>query len=285
MPWAPRRAGQPDPTAAIACCRPPLGSAPGHVCGARHPEAPERLRACFGNLTGRGLWRELKQLPQRAATDDELSLCHDPGHLRGLQAAAEAARRGGRALYLPPGGCLRGVEPCDLPRVPAPGLDTYIAAGSMDAARASAGGLLALVDEALGHGPRRGLGLCRPPGHHAGRASCAGFCLLNNVAVAAAYACAAHPDKVRRVLIFDWDVHHGQGTQEIFWADPRVLVFSAHRHGVAFYPGTGDAGEVGEGPGLGFTVNAPLPAGYGDGCLWAVCADSCCQPPGASGRT
>jgi len=96
---------------------------------------------------------------------------------------------------------------------------------------------------------------------------------VNNVALAAAYARSAHPSVVRRVLIFDWDVHHGQGTQEIFWNDCEVLFVSIHRRGTGFYPGSGSVTEVGEGPGTGFTVNIPLPSGYGDAALWTACAE------------
>lgn len=96
---------------------------------------------------------------------------------------------------------------------------------------------------------------------------------MNNVAVAAAYARSVHSAVVRRVLIFDWDVHHGQGTQEIFWTDCEVLFVSIHRRGTGFYPGSGSVEEVGEGPGAGFTVNIPLPSGYGDAALWTACAE------------
>jgi len=144
----------------------------------------------------------------------------------------------------------------------------------MLAARAAVGGLLSLVDEAVHpQGLARGVGLCRPPGHHAGRASSEGFCLVNNVAVAAAYARSVHSSVVRRILIFDWDVHHGQGTQEIFWTDCEVLFVSVHRRGTGFYPGSGAVNEVGEGPGTGYTVNIPLPPGYGDAALWTACAE------------
>lgn len=96
---------------------------------------------------------------------------------------------------------------------------------------------------------------------------------MNNVAIAAAYARSVHSSVVRRVLIFDWDVHHGQGTQEIFWNDCEVLFVSIHRRGTGFYPGSGAVTEVGEGPGAGFTVNIPLPCGYGDAALWTACAE------------
>src|SRR5690606_18963386 len=108
--------------------------------------------------------------------------------------------------------------------------------------------------------------LVRPPGHHATRDRAMGFCLFNNVAIAAARALAS--GGARRVLVVDFDVHHGNGTEAIFWERSDVLFFSAHQF--PFYPGTGDLAAVGAGDGAGFTVNAPLPAGLGDG-DWALC--------------
>src|SRR5207237_7171360 len=123
--------------------------------------------------------------------------------------------------------------------------------------RLAAGGLVEMVDrmmtaEAGGDGSR-GVALLRPPGHHARPSRAMGFCLLNNVAVAAAHAVARG---AKRVLVVDWDVHHGNGTQEMFWRDPSVLYMSTHQF--PFYPGTGDADEIGEGAGVGYTVNVPL---------------------------
>jgi len=134
--------------------------------------------------------------------------------------------------------------------------DTYLAPESISAARRAAGGGVALVDEILRGEVARGVALLRPPGHHARRDEAMGFCLLNNVAVAAAHALASG---LSRVAIVDWDVHHGNGTQEMFFGDPRVLFASLHQW--PFYPGTGNAAEIGEGDGRGFTVNVPLSAG------------------------
>lgn len=126
------------------------------------------------------------------------------------------------------------------------GTETYVTEGSMEQARAAVGGLLALVDAALDPCDPllRGMALCRPPGHHAGRERSEGFCLLNGVAVAAAYARARAARDVERVLIFDWDVHHGNGTQELFWTDPSVLFVSAHRQDEGFFPGSGGSEEA-----------------------------------------
>jgi acetoin utilization deacetylase AcuC-like enzyme len=137
--------------------------------------------------------------------------------------------------------------------------DTYIAPKSAAVARLAAGGAVALVDALIDGDVSKGVALLRPPGHHARPAQAMGFCLLNNVAVAAAHARARG---LSRVLVVDWDVHHGNGTQEMFYADPTVLYASTHQF--PFYPGTGDVDEAGEREGKGFTVNVPLTAGGGD---------------------
>ena len=133
--------------------------------------------------------------------------------------------------------------------------DTYLTSGSWDAARAAAGGAVMAVQEALGGRPA--FSLVRPPGHHAGPMYGMGFCLINNAAVAAAYAV----EQGSRVAIIDWDVHHGNGTQHIFYDSDRVLYCSIHRS--PFFPGTGRPDETGTGAGEGYTVNVPLPPGSG----------------------
>jgi len=157
---------------------------------------------------------------------------------------------------LPTVGPLYASGPCCEARLGDDNSDTFVTAGSLEAARFSAGGLLQLVDEILeSDGQHTGFALCRPPGHHASRNRSSGFCLINNVAVAASYAKWKYP-QIERVLIFDWDVHHGQGTQQIFEQSSDVLVLNAHRHdGAQFYPATGSSGEVGLGAGRGFTIN------------------------------
>jgi acetoin utilization deacetylase AcuC-like enzyme len=134
--------------------------------------------------------------------------------------------------------------------------DTYLAPESVVAVRRAAGGSVDLVEAMLAGTCQRGVALLRPPGHHARPNQAMGFCLLNNVAVAAAHALARG---LSRVAIVDWDVHHGNGTQEMFFTDPRVLYASLHQW--PFYPGTGNAPEIGEGEGRGFTVNIPLSQG------------------------
>jgi len=201
----------------------------------------------------------MKHMKLRLATDVELSLCHSAGYIRALSSAVHRAVREGEAV------------PVDSNN---PDCETFIFPGSMEAVRGSVGGLLSLVDEALRPaGKRLGIALCRPPGHHAMRASGEGFCLVNNVGVATAYAQARYPLLVKRVLIIDWDVHHGNGTQNIFSDDPNTLFFSVHRFEKNYYPESGDADEVGEDDGSGCTVNVPLQKGFGDAELWAAFSD------------
>lgn len=173
------------------------------------------------------------ELEPRDARPEELARVHDPAFLERLGRAAE--KRG----YFD--------------------ADTYYGPNSVAAARRAAGGSIALVESLTSGSAQVGLGLLRPPGHHARPAAAMGFCLLNNIAVAAAHARAQGAE---RVLIVDWDVHHGNGTQEIFYRDPSVLYVSVHQW--PFYPGTGAVDETGEGDGQGYTVNIPLSAGAGD---------------------
>ncbi len=138
-------------------------------------------------------------------------------------------------------------------------LDTYISPGSYRAAIAGVGAAVAAVDAVMS-GAHSAFAIVRPPGHHALYASAKGFCLFNNVAVAAHHAVRSYG--LERVLIVDWDVHHGNGTQDFFYARPDVLFFSTHRY--PFYPGTGALSQTGEGGGRGYTCNVPLPPGVGD---------------------
>ncbi len=134
--------------------------------------------------------------------------------------------------------------------------DTIVSAESYTVALAAAGACAAGVDAVLQGQDRTALCLVRPPGHHATPTHSMGFCLFNNIALATDHARRAFG--LSRVLIVDWDVHHGNGTQDIFYADPTVMFFSIHRYGHGFYPGSGAGGETGTGPGLGYTVNAPV---------------------------
>lgn len=199
---------------------------PGH-----HPERPARLSAARAAIAQCAM--TLQRVTARAASDDELARVHSARFIEAL------SRLRGEEGYLDP--------------------DTYVSADSIEVARLAAGSLVAMVDAMLSGSARRGVALLRPPGHHARPARAMGFCLLNNVAIAAAHARARG---LQRVAVVDWDVHHGNGTQEMFWRDPDVLYVSTHQF--PFYPGTGDVDETGEGAGTGYTVNVPLAAGGGD---------------------
>ena len=202
-----------------------------HVPPSHHPERPERLLAVRAAMAKSSV--RFDPVVAREATDDQLARVHSPRFVERL------SRLRGKQGYLDP--------------------DTYVSPHSIDVARLAAGSVVAMVD-ALIDGPiARGIALLRPPGHHARPSQAMGFCLLNNVAIAAAHARARG---LRRIAVVDWDVHHGNGTQEMFWTDPSVLYISIHQF--PFYPGTGDVGEIGEADGAGFTVNIPLAAGNGD---------------------
>ena len=199
-----------------------------------HPECPERLVAIRDALAKIGLEQRARRLPLRQAREQELVRVHTAGYLADLERTIP-----GRS------GWLDG--------------DTYFSPHSWRAALSAAAGAIDVTDAVLQGDVRRGLVLTRPPGHHAEADRAMGFCLLNNIAAAAAAARAGGLD---RVAILDWDVHHGNGTQHMFEDDPAVLYLSAHQF--PFFPGTGAADEIGQGDGAGHTVNVALPAGCGD---------------------
>jgi acetoin utilization deacetylase AcuC-like enzyme len=203
-----------------------------HDTGYGHPERPERIGVLLRSILERS---GVRRLEPRHATPEDLLLVHDEGHY------AKVARTQDLASY-------------------AFDADTPASARSFETACLAAGGLLSLVDEVMSGRLRNGFAFVRPPGHHAERGRAMGFCLFNNVAVAAAHLRRRHG--VRRVLVMDWDVHHGNGTQHAFEREPGVLYASTHRY--PFYPGTGAADEVGDADGRGFTVNVPLPGGCAD---------------------
>jgi len=195
-----------------------------------HPESAERLRVITAHLKKAGLWDSLKRIAPRCATEDEIKLVHAADLVRRVESVA----KGG-------GGNMDA--------------DTVVSEASYEVALWAAGGALNAVDAVMAGHASNALCLLRPPGHHATPVRAMGFCLFNNVAIAARYVQRKHG--VKRVLIVDWDVHHGNGTQDTFYRDGSVMYFSTHRY--PFYPGTGRRDEIGEGPGQGLIVNVPLP--------------------------
>ena len=207
-----------------------------HDTGAGHPERPERLARVREVLEERGLASHCTPWPLSPATDASLARVHDPEHIENVEQA-----------------CASGKRLID-------SMDTAICEASAHVARLAAGSLIALSAEVAASHLDAGLAIVRPPGHHAERDLAMGFCLFNNVAVAAASLRAECG--IDRVLIVDWDVHHGNGTQHIFEEDPSVFYYSSHQ--MPLYPGTGHATERGKGRGLGATLNVPLRPGDSD---------------------
>jgi len=194
----------------------------------QHPECAQRLHSVIGHLETTGLLDQIGRPTWQPATDEQLFRVHDPDNIDALEHLAN--KGGGRA-----------------------DADTVVSPASVDVARLAAGALCDAVDQVLEGPKRQALCLVRPPGHHALAERAMGFCLLNNIAIAAKTALAKG---LKRILIVDWDVHHGNGTQACFYEDPRVGFFSVHRW--PFYPGTGAADETGSGDGLGATRNLPV---------------------------
>lgn len=214
-----------------------------HRTPSKHPERPIRAEMAYKVLEALGwLQREgLVELAPRAATVDELAAVHEREYIQEVEAACQQVERE------KPGGTMYFAT------------DTYVSAKTFEASTKAAGAPLTAIDALMKGEIDNAYCLVRPPGHHALPETAMGFCIFNNVAVAARYAIDHYG--LERVMIIDYDVHHGNGTQEMFYDDPRVLYFSVHQ--APFYPGTGASDERGEGDGLGTTVNVPLPAGCG----------------------
>ncbi|MDI6774169.1 MAG: histone deacetylase [Verrucomicrobiota bacterium] len=226
-----------------AGAQPPTGLVYDDIClrhdtGPGHPEQPGRLTAIMERLRATGLLPRLKRIP-RLQPEETLSWIE----------AIHAREYIGRVRH----SCAAGAGCIDTPDVP-------VCGESYEAAVAAAGGALAAAEAVMTGAVRNAFAAVRPPGHHALARQAMGFCLFNNVAIAARYLREKHG--LGKILIVDWDVHHGNGTQDAFYEDPSVFYFSVHRY--PFYPGTGSTGERGAGNGRGATLNAPLAMGSGD---------------------
>lgn len=208
------------------------------MAGRPHPERPERIQAVWQELDTAGLTARLQLITPHMAERDILRLAHSDEHINLLKWIA-------------------GQE-----KMAMIDADTYALPVSYDIAALAADGVVQVVDAVLRGSASNGLAAVRPPGHHATPERPMGFCLFNNIAIGARYARAEFG--IERVLIVDYDVHHGNGTQDIFYDDPHVLFISTHQHGRGFYPGTGTLQQMGEGAGHGFNINIPFPGGQGD---------------------
>ena len=204
-----------------------------HDTGFGHPERADRIRAIEGELDSRE-WLGWERVEAPRATEEQLLRVHPADYVRAVREHSERSQ--------------------------AFDLDTPTSPGSCEAALRAAGGACALAEALLAGGERTGFSCLRPPGHHAERATAMGFCLFANAAVAARHALDALG--AERVMVVDWDVHHGNGTNAIFHASPEVLFVSIHQW--PFWPGTGPLTDVGEGAGEGYSINVPVPAGTGE---------------------
>jgi acetoin utilization deacetylase AcuC-like enzyme len=200
-----------------------------------HPETPQRLVSIYEMLDNPDMVWKFIGIDARKATQEELERVHSPAYIDAVAATA------GRSMSM--------LDP-----------DTVATPETYDIARLAAGGLMNAIDAVVSRKADNAFALVRPPGHHAQEERAAGFCVFNNVAIGARHAMALH--KMERILIVDWDLHHGNGTQDIFYGDRKVLYFSTHQF--PYYPGTGAMGEMGRGEGLGYTINVPLRPGADD---------------------
>lgn len=207
-----------------------------HVPGSEHPESPERLTAIQNRLKSADYYSQLKLLKPVEADVENIALVHDRGYIEKAKIECESGEN-----RLSTG-------------------DTDICKDSYIVAVNAAGGILNAVDEVMTGKAKNAFCAVRPPGHHATPNRGMGFCIFNNVAIAARYA--QKKFGIERVLIADWDVHHGNGTQDTFYSDGSVFFMSTHQS--PLYPGTGKVEETGEGEGLGLTMNRPFPPGAGN---------------------
>ncbi len=207
-----------------------------------HPEHAGRIQRIWQVLDEANILPMLSPAAPAPATPEQLAWVHDPRYVEHVRQASLLAGRSERGIIL--------LDP-----------DTYVLECSYDVACLSAGAAIGAVDSVLSGRADNALAVVRPPGHHATPVRGMGFCLFSNIALAARYALTAYPNEVRRVMIVDFDVHHGNGTQDAFYEDGSVLFLSTHQY--PFYPGTGALNEIGHGAGQGTTINIPLRAGTG----------------------
>ena len=205
-----------------------------HVPGAGHPERPERIQVLL-DLAANLDPKRYTLLPPRSASREDIARVHGPDHVRLVESTSKVN-----------GFALDG--------------DTITCRDSFAVALLAAGGFLTALDAIAAGENANAFVMARPPGHHALPDRAMGFCLFNTIAIGAEYLKQRYHAK--RIMIVDWDVHHGNGTQDIFYQDPSVMFLSTHQY--PFYPGTGSVNEVGAGAGEGYTVNVPLPAGCAD---------------------
>ena len=206
-----------------------------HETGRFHPESPQRLEAIYEMLDSSDMSGKFVDIKPRYADEDEISIVHSQSYIERV-----ASTSGKKRTFLDP--------------------DTETSPESFEIAKLAVGGLLNAVDCVVKGDVNNAFALIRPPGHHAERGRAAGFCIFNNVAVGALHAIRNHG--MKKILVVDWDLHHGNGTQNTFYEDPQVLYFSTHQS--PFYPGSGSVNEIGRGGGLGYTINVPLRRGPGD---------------------
>jgi acetoin utilization deacetylase AcuC-like enzyme len=206
-----------------------------HNMGAGHPESPERIRAVYETLEKDKELGALTLIPPRAATEKEIAFIHTQEYVEQIKETSGRER-----TFLDP--------------------DTSTSPRSFEIALLAAGGLIEAANRIMDGKVQNAFALVRPPGHHAEASQAKGFCIFNNVAIAAQHLVERRG--LRRVLIVDWDLHHGNGTQNAFYSRPDILFFSTHQF--PYYPGSGHWSETGQGKGEGFTVNVPLSAGKTD---------------------
>ena len=206
-----------------------------HSAGFYHPESPKRLAAIYEMLENSNMSWKFVEIEPREATHEELAMVHSPSYIKFIAGTA-----GKDCVFLDP--------------------DTATSPETYEISKLAVGGVINAIDSVVSGEVNNAFAFVRPPGHHAGRDTAAGFCVFNNIAVGAKHAILKHG--MQKVLVVDWDLHHGNGTQHIFYNNPNVLYFSTHQY--PYYPGTGGLDETGSGKGVGYTINAPLRSGAGD---------------------